>query len=72
MHTPLGNEIFIINATAVEKFSVGITVFQDRENWQRHWAGLRDYVRRSYRWEDVPSPAASPGDAIKSGTNGKQ
>ena len=54
MNTPNGNEIVVINATAVDKFSAGITVFQSAEDWSRYWNEFRAYMSARHMWEDVP------------------
>jgi hypothetical protein len=53
MLTPAGNQISFINATAREKFSVSMTVFQKHEDWTPYWARFRAYVRARYEWKDV-------------------
>ena len=54
LKTPQGNEILVINATAIDKFSAGITVFQDAEDWRRYWNDFRAHVSARHMWEDVP------------------
>lgn len=51
--TPGDNEIVISNATAKNKYSVSITIYNKREKWRPYWANLRSYVRAKYRWRDM-------------------
>jgi hypothetical protein len=54
MVTPRGNEISIINATARDEFSAGVTVFHKEENWESYWKDLHTYVSARHKWQDVP------------------
>lgn len=51
--TPKENEITVINATQVDKFSVAIAVFHRDDQWQKYWSDFRAYVSARYRWEDA-------------------
>lgn len=52
--TPKGNELEIINATALDTYSVSITVFHDDEDWRPYWGKLRSYLNARYKWKDIP------------------
>jgi hypothetical protein len=54
MKTPKGNEISVINATAIDEFSATITVFNRDEDWKYYWLMLRRHVSAHYKWKEIP------------------
>lgn len=57
--TPGDNEIWIINATAQDKFEVSITLAKHEPHWHTYWDDLKARMSSRYKWEDVPE--AHPG-----------
>jgi hypothetical protein len=54
LRTPKGNQILVINATDVVKFSASFTVFSPNENWLPQWEKFRGYLSGQYEWQDIP------------------
>jgi hypothetical protein len=54
--TPRENEITIINASASDKFAVGITIEHPEPGWQHYWQDFRAYVQTRHKWRDDLKP----------------
>jgi hypothetical protein len=51
--TPGENEIVVSNATARNKYSVSITIYNKEEKWNKYWMSLREFISKDYKWRDM-------------------
>jgi len=52
--TPGDNEIWIINATAEDRFEVSLRLVKPEAHWHACWDDLKARISSRYKWEDVP------------------
>ena len=52
--TPGDNEIWIINASAQDKFEVSITLTKPEPHWHTYWDDLKACMSSRYKWQDAP------------------